>query len=87
MWSKGIVGLVENALDMKIQGNNQGYKGYIGNEKSNKDIQKHTGELATYALFRWKDSLKTERMLMQQIKQLNYRITQTKARRWKAEAK
>jgi hypothetical protein len=54
LWSRGVVDLVESALDMDIEGNNQFSEAVFRHVKHEQDVE-HVSNPGDYVLHRWED--------------------------------
>ena len=52
MWCNAIIFLLEQGMDMSLQGSNQGSEGYFANAKNNTSIKDNSGSLPEYLKYR-----------------------------------
>jgi len=70
LWSRGVIDLVDTAMDMTIEDSNQLSEAMTKNQKHNQDVYKHVSEPAEYLLHRFDDSRKSGKHFVQQLSAL-----------------
>jgi hypothetical protein len=83
LWCHSIVDLLETALDMQIEANNQFSESLMKNVKYNQDVYKHVSEPADYILHRAEDCGESAKQFIHQYEQLHGSINQLISRRAK----
>jgi len=83
LWCRGIVDVLENALDMEIEDSNQLLEAVIKNVKHNQNVHAHTGDLGLYMVHRFRDSEASVKQLMLQYSGLKRKVKDLESRRAK----
>lgn len=80
-WCRGVIDLINNAMDMDIEDSNQHSEGVIRAHKHDKDMFKHVSEPADYVLQRWADSRRCSKQFIEQYNSLPGKIEAMEIRR------
>jgi hypothetical protein len=64
LWCRGVVNLVEDAMSMQIEANNQFSEALMKNVKYNQDVQSHLSEPADYILHHNEDLDKSTKQFL-----------------------
>jgi hypothetical protein len=81
LWSRGMVEVVEHAMEMQIEDNNQFAEALFRMVKHNQRVHTHCSEPAEYASHRWEDTVKSNRMFVDQVQMLEESIGAVERRR------
>jgi hypothetical protein len=81
LWSRSVVDLVESAVDMEIEGNNQFSEAVFRHVKHGQDVFDHTLDVGQYVLHRWTDCQKSERTFIKEYELLGSQLAQVEQRR------
>jgi hypothetical protein len=82
-WCRGVIHLLENAMDMQIESSNQFSEAVIRNQKHDQDALDHVSEPADYVLHRWQDTQLCHKQFIRQYDALEGRISEVERRREK----
>jgi hypothetical protein len=81
LWSRGIVEVVEHAKEMEIEDNNQFSEALFGMVKHNQKVHTYCSEPAEYVSHRWDDTVKSNRVFVDQVQTLEESISAVDRRR------
>jgi hypothetical protein len=74
LWCRGVINLIEDAMSMQIEANNQFSEALMKNVKYNQDVQSHLSEPADYILHRHEDLEKSMKQFIHQYKTVHGQI-------------
>lgn len=83
LWTRGVVDLIETAMDMQIEANNQFCEGLFKNAKHNQDVYDHVSDAGKYILHRYNDSNKSAKQFIHQYETVYGKIQELMTRRAK----
>jgi hypothetical protein len=83
LWCHGVVNLVEDAMSMQIEANNQFSEALMKNVKYNQDMQSHLSKPADYILHRYEDLDKSTKQFIHQYETVHGQIQELLKRRAK----
>jgi hypothetical protein len=74
LWCRGVINLIEDAMSMQIEANNQFSEALMKNVKYNQDVQSHLSEPADYILHHHEDLEKSMKQFIHQYKTIHGQI-------------
>lgn len=81
LWSRGVIDVLDTAMDMTIEDSNQLSEAMTKNQKYNQEVFEHVSEPAEYLLHRADDSRKSCKHFVQQLNSLPGKIEKMEIRR------